>query len=132
MKKNKLVFFVILILINLGINHLFIFKTTFEQVLTLHIFLFILAFSTNLIRKKLLKTKNNTLSALLGINFFRIITSVVFLLPVILREEKFNNTYIYNFFICYFMYLFFEFKYKKTKQNKECNFLIIFFFGLII
>ena len=117
MKKSKLGFFFILLVVNLSLTHLFKLKITFEQILTVHVFLFSLWVLTNLIRNKILKNKTATPAFLLFVNFFRIITSLIFLLPFFLTEEKIEKSYIYNFFIFYFIYIFSEFIHKKTQTK---------------
>ena len=117
MKKSKLVLFFIFLLINLAIGYLFKLKITFQQILIVHVFLFSLVILTDLIRDKFLQHKNISISLLLSLNFFRIIASVIFLLPIILRQERFHKSYIYNFFICYFIYLFSEFRAKKVQKK---------------
>ena len=118
MKKSKAVLFFFLVVVNFTLVYFFKIKTTFQQVLIIHIFLFSLAVLSELIKTKLSKRKNTTPSHLLSINFLRIIACIIFLLPIILNHEKPNNTYIYNFFICYFLYLFCDPILKSKKRNK--------------
>ena len=51
----------------------------------------------------------------LTFNFLRITASVVFLMPYILKNHDYSNTYIYNFIIVYFIHLYFDiYVIKKT------------------
>ena len=64
------------------------------------------------------KNKNITPAHFLMINFLRILLCVMFLLPIILRYDKSDNIYIYNFFIIYFVYLFSDLIFKVKTPNK--------------
>jgi hypothetical protein len=55
---------------------------------------------------------------LLIINFLRIFLCFLFLLPIISNYQKSDNTYIYNFFICYFLYLFYDIIMQSKNQIK--------------
>ena len=118
MKKSKTILFAILLTINLLLVQIFKIKITFQQVLIIQIFLFSLSFLADIIQLKFSKNKNITPAHFLMINFLRILLCVVFLLPIILKYSKSDNTYIYNFFIIYFVYLFFDIICKSQKINK--------------
>ena len=118
MKKSKAILFVISLAVNLLIVELFKLKITFQQVLTIQIFLFSLSFLSDVIQLKFSKYKNTTPSHFLSINFLRIFLCVIFLLPTILTYTKSDNTYIYNFFIVYFIYLFSDIVFKQKFLNK--------------
>lgn len=123
MKKSKIGLFAILLALNLGVTHFCKLEIAFEQIILLHIFLFLLMFATTLIQNRLLKDKTMRPAFFLSINFLRMIACVVFLLPIILRQEEFHKAYIYNFFICYFFYIFCTF---NTSKNNNKNNRVIF------
>ena len=118
MKKNNASLFIISFGINLVAAHFLKLTITFQQVLTIHIFLFLLLFLTNLIQTKLSKHKKINPSLVLSINFLRIIACIIFLLPSILNHEKTDNGYIYNFFGVYFFILFSDIFLKRKNHNK--------------
>ena len=118
MKKGKAILFVISAVANLLIVQIFKIKITFQEVLTIQIFLFSLSFLTDIIQLKFSKNKNITPAHFLMINFSRILLCVVFLLPTILKYSKADNSYIYNFFIIYFIYLFHDMIFKGKNRNK--------------
>ena len=118
MKKSKAILFIISAVVNLLIVQIFKIKITFQEVLTIQIFLFSLSFLADRAQVKLSKNKNITPSHFLMINFLRILLCVMFLLPIILRYNKSDNIYIYNFFIVYFVYLFSDIIFKVKTPNK--------------
>ena len=118
MKKSKVILFIVLSVVNLVIVQIFKIKITFQEVLTIQIFLFSLSFLSDIVQLKFFKNKNIIPSHFLTINFLRILLCVLFLLPIILRNEKSDNIYIYNFFIVYFFYLFFNIIFKVKTPNK--------------
>ena len=129
MKKSKAILFIISGVVNLLIVQFFKLKITFQEVLTIQIFLFSLSFLSDVIQLKFSKYKNITLSHFLSVNFLRIFLCVIFLLPTILTYSKSDNIYIYNFFIVYFIYLFSDIVLKQKNLNKiNNNFLIILFY----
>ena len=113
MKKSKVVLFIILVATNL-----LLVPNQIQEVLSIQIFLFSLSFLTDVIQIKFAKHKNITPSHFLTINFVRIFLCVIFLLPTILTYTKSDNTYIYNFFIIYFFYLFSDIVFKQKNRNK--------------
>ena len=113
MRKSKVVLFIILVTTNLLLVH-----HQIQEVLSIQIFLFSLSFLTDVIQIKFAKHKNITPSHFLTINFVRIFLCVIFLLPTILTYTKSDNTYIYNFFIVYFVYLFSDIVFKQKNRNK--------------
>ena len=113
MKKSKVVLFIILVATNL-----LLVPNQIQEVLSIQIFLFSLSFLTDVIQIKFAKHKNITPSHFLTINFVRIFLCVIFLLPTILTYTKSDNTYIYNFFIVYFVYLFSDIVFKQKNRNK--------------
>ena len=118
MKKNKAILFIASASVNLLIVQTFKIKITFQEVLAIQIFLFLLSFLSDRIQLKFSKNKNITPSHFLMINFSRILLCVVFLLPTILKYSKVDNSYIYNFFIIYFVYLFHDMIFKGKNRNK--------------
>ena len=113
MKKSKVVLFIILVTTNL-----LLVPNQIQEVLSIQIFLFSLSFLTDVIQIKFAKHKNITPSHFLTINFVRIFLCVIFLLPTILTYTKSDNTYIYNFFIVYFIYLFSDIVFKQKFSTK--------------
>ena len=120
MKKSKAVLAVVLLGAHLGVVWFLNLKITPQEVLTIHVFLFLLLFLTDLIQTKLSERNNTAPSLLLSINFLRILACVFFLLPAILSYEKPDNSYIYNFFIIYFFILFSDI-FLKGKNNNKIN-----------
>lgn len=118
MKNNTVIAAILLCAINLVLIETFKIKIIFQQVLIIHSFLLSLALLSDLIQKKLSKLKNPTSSHLLSVNFLRILACIVFLLPIILNHEESDKNYIYNFFVCYFIYLFYDIIFKSKNQNK--------------
>ena len=118
MKKSKHILLIISLAANLLLVQIFKIKITFQQVLIIQIFLFSLSFLADIIQLKFSKNKNITPSHFLMINFLRILLCVVFLLPTILEYSKLDNSYIYNFFIAYFIYLFYDIIFNSKKLNK--------------
>ena len=118
MKKSKTILLIISLAVNLLVVQIFKIKITFQQVLTINIFLFSLSFLTDIIQLKFSKNKNITPAHFLMINFSRILLCVVFLLPTILKYSKSDNIYIYNFFFAYFIYLFHDIIFKAKNSNK--------------
>ena len=104
MKKSKTILLIISLAVNVLVVQIFKIKITFQQVLIIQTFLFSLSFLTDTIQLKFYK--NITPAHFLMINFSRILLCVVFLLPTILKYSKSDNSYIYNFFAAYFIYLF--------------------------
>ena len=118
MKKSKTILLIISLAVNLLLVQIFKIKITFQQVLIIQIFLFSLSFLADIIQLKFSKNKNITPAHFLMINFLRILLCVMFLLPIILRYDKSDNIYIYNFFIIYFVYLFSDLIFKVKTPNK--------------
>lgn len=118
MKQNQLFIFIALAAINFFVVYFFRLKITFQQVFTMHLFLFSLFFLTGLIKGRFLKQKKPAVYTLLSINFLRILACIFFLSPVFFIEEKKSITYVYNFFICYFFYLFDAFFLPRKNINK--------------
>ena len=118
MKKSNTILLIISLAVNLLLVQIFKIKITFQQVLIIQIFLFSLSFLADRVQLKFSKNKNITPSHFLMINFLRILLCVMFLLPIILRYDKSDNIYIYNFFIIYFVYLFSDIIFKVKTPNK--------------
>ena len=120
MKKSKFIFFLALASVNLLFVNFLKISITLLDVLIIHIFLFSLSFLSDRVQIKFSKTKNITPSHFLMINFIRMSLCIIFLLPIILKDDKTYNIYIYNFFIVYFCHLFLDviFKYKNPNKIK--------------
>ena len=119
MKRNKVTMAIILCTINLILVEKFKIKITFQQILIIHTFLLLLVILSNIIQEKLSKLKNTTPSHLLSVNFLRILACIFFLLPIILKHEESDKNYICNFFVCYFICLFYEIIFKSKTWNKR-------------
>lgn len=109
---------IVLCAINLIIVEKLKIKITLQQILIIHSFLFSLTVLSNIIQKKVLQLKNTTAFRLLSINFLRIFACLIFLLPIILKHEEPNKSYIYNFFACYFLYLVYDIIFKNQTIKK--------------
>ena len=119
MKNHKIIVAIILCSTNLILATNI--KVSPQQILITHIFLFSLDFASNVIQKKITKLKNSTPSHQLSVNFLRIFACVLFLLPSILNQDQPNPHYIYNFFGCYFFYIFYDIFFKHKTLNKINN-----------
>jgi len=108
--KNRAILFISLLLSNYLSNTFFNLEISLGKILCVHIFLFSLSSFSIYLQKIIAKKENNTPSRFLTINFFRISACVLFLLPTIIKYSNSDNSYIYNFFIIYFIYLLFEMK----------------------
>jgi len=106
MKKSKVIIFIISLCANLLFVQIFKLAISNQEIFKIHMFLFSLSLLVDLIKFKFSKDKNITPSHFLGINFLRIILCVIFLFPVILIHNKYNNIYIYTFLCVYFINLF--------------------------
>ena len=117
MIKNKGFFFIFCMLLNYCFVEGFALDIQFFDVFTIQIFLFTLVVLGDLFHKKISNNKDITPSYFLVINFSRIFICVLFLLPKILNYSNNGNTYIYNFFIIYFIYLFSDIILKTKIKN---------------
>ena len=117
-KKNKAVLLIFLLFLNYLIVGFYKLDITLKSIFGIQLFLFSLSVFTTVIKKKFAKIKNSTPFHFLAINFFRICVCIIFLLPSILKYSKSDNIYIYNLFIIYFGYLFFEMNILPKNQNK--------------
>ena len=113
-KKNRKYIFAI-ILTNLVCGWFFVMRTNHQQVITIYIFLFLLFFLSNIIKRILAKKKISHPLLLLSINFLRIFACVLFLLPIFSNLEPPNKPYVYSFFIAYFSGIFMEIFLAKGK-----------------
>lgn len=107
MKKSNTILFVIVLAVNLVLVWGFKINITFQQVLTIHTFLFTLSLLAQIIQVKFSGNKKITPAHFLIMNFLRIFLCILFLLPTILQYNNSEDVYIYNFFIIYFIYLFY-------------------------
>ena len=82
------------------------------------LFLFSISLIGELLKHYFIKLKKLATTYLLIINFLRIFLCFLFLLPIILNYQKSDNTYIYNFFICYFLHLFYDIIMQSKNQIK--------------
>ena len=118
MKKSNTILFVILLAVNLVLVRGFKINITFQQVLTIHTFLFTLSLLAQIIQIKFSGNKKITPAHFLTMNFLRIFLCILFLLPIILQYSNSENIYIYNFFIAYFIYLFHDIIFKSKTAIK--------------
>jgi len=122
MGKSKSIFSLFLLAINLVLASVLDSYLSLAQILKIHTFLFFLFFSTSIIQTRMSQNKKSLPALSLIINFLRIIGCVVFLLPHILNHknptEMNPKTYIYNFFLVYFFFLFVDVFFKWKKQEK--------------
>ena len=112
MRKSKIILFIVILATNVLVVNFFRIELLLDKILLIQVFLFSLSFLADIIQLKLSKNKNITPAHFLMINFLRILLCVVFLLPTILKYSKADNSYIYNFFIVYFIYLFHDMMFK--------------------
>jgi len=119
MRKNKITVFIVLTILNILLVNMFNLKISLQNIVIIQVFLFSLSFSSQLLQEKLVKKKNTTPAHFLSVNILRIALCIVFLLPVILNFRESEKSYIYNFFIIYFSYLFLENYVKVKKQDKK-------------
>ena len=117
MKKSKVIFFATLFLTNIFCSKIFITEISFQEIFNIHVFLFSLMLLTDLFQQKI-STKKRVITYSLISNFIRIFLCIVFLFPIIFGYTKSNNIYIYNFFIMYFIYLFYSLKFQQKKEHK--------------
>lgn len=116
MTKNKTLTLLALFFLNMIIVCFSEINMSIESVLKIHIFLVLLSFLEERLRFKIIKEKQKIIY-FLGVNFFKIILCLVFLAPNILVKNSINNTYIYTFFIVYFVILFYDiFAVLKTEK----------------
>jgi len=118
MRKSKIILFIAILATNVLVVNFFRIELLLDKILLIQGFLFSLSFLADIIQVKLSKNKNITPAHFLMINFLRILLCVAFLLPTILEYNKSHNIYIYNFFIVYFIYLFYDIIFKGKKVNK--------------
>lgn len=118
--KNKIVFFTFLLLLNLTTILIFNLEISLKKLFQIHIFLVLLTISSYYLKKIITDQKTKKPIYFLIINFFRMSACIVFLLPTITSHEKLDTPYIYNFFIIYFIYLFFEIK-TSFKIDEKIN-----------
>lgn len=116
--NNTVILALLLCAINLVLVQVFKTKIILPKILITHVFLFSLAVFSDLCEGKVLGLKKTIPLYLLSINFLRILACVVFLSPIILNYESSDKNYIYNFFICYFIYLFYDIIFKSKNWNK--------------
>ena len=103
MTKHKKIILLAIFLLNIIVVYLFKINIGKKEVLEIHAFLFLLSFLEEKVRIKIIKNNNKSIYSLY-INFFKIISCLIFLMPNIFS----NNTYIYTFFSTYFLILFYD------------------------
>jgi hypothetical protein len=96
------------VIIHLILSYCFLGNLFLDDVLIMHVFLFLLTITTKWLQKKLTKKKNISPMILLAINIGRMLICVLFLLPIIIGYEDTDKWLIYHFFFAYFFYLFLD------------------------
>ena len=115
MKKTSVLFFGLLLFVNLIAQDALKIEISTHQILTIYVFLFSLTVLTEYIRDKIISRKSSNRLGLLAINLSRILLSAVFLLP----HLEANKIYVYNFIICYLTLIFYSvFINRKQIENK--------------
>tara|TARA_B100000945_G_scaffold317243_1_gene319686 strand:+ start:145 stop:501 length:357 start_codon:yes stop_codon:yes gene_type:complete len=118
MKHPRIIFFFVAILVNFWAARYYKLEITAIEILTIHIFLGILFFSTTLLQRKLLMNNKTSPMIALVVNFLRILLCILFLFTTLFMPQKAEATYIYNFFVIYFFILFLDIflKWKALKN----------------
>lgn len=116
--KFRGIYFFTVLIINFSLIFLIKLDVNFSSVFFLNLFLFSISLIGELLKQYFIKLKKLATTHLLIINFLRIFLCCLFLLPIILNYQKSDNTYIYNFFICYFLYLFYDIIMQTKNQIK--------------
>ena len=104
-RNFKLTLPLLLYVVNLLLLHIKKTQINNQDVLYIHLFIFTIFFGFNKI-KEMVKSDNHPITYYLSINIFRIIFSLLFLIPKIVELNKEEKHYIINFFVVYFSYLF--------------------------
>ncbi|MBC3845712.1 hypothetical protein H8K90_04935 [Winogradskyella echinorum] len=76
------------------------------QVYTFHVFITLLFYSV--INYKFSNGQKNVFNLFMVLTFLKMILAILFLLPLLLSDFENKQPDVFNFFIPYFMYLFFE------------------------
>ena len=126
--KSRISYFFIVLIINFSLIFLIKLDIDFSSVFFFNVFLFSISLIGELLKKYFIKLKKLATTYLLIINFLRIFLCFLFLLPIISNYQKSDNTYIYNFFICYFLYLFYDIIMQSKNHIKLSNNFLIYCF----
>ena len=118
MKKSKTLLFIIALIVNSLLVFFFKIEITFNHLLVIHLFLFSLTFLPIIAKFIFSKSRKIPPTFFLIINVLRMLLILVFLFPTILNYSISDKTYIYNFFIAYFFYLFTDIIFKLKNTNK--------------
>ena len=106
--------FICCLFLNQGIVSIYNLNLSFKNIIIINCFLFGVFVLSEKIKR--IKAKNKMIIfQSLSINAIRILACFVFLCPSVFSTNEPEQTYIYNFLIVYFIYLFFEIfsEYKK-------------------
>lgn len=118
MTRNfKIIFALLICVINLFFLEIKTTQINSQNVLYIHLFIFVIFFGFNKI-KEMIKLDNPPITYYLSINIFRIIFSLLFLIPKTLHFNKAEKQYIINFFIIYFLHLFLEVSSLRSHNKK--------------
>ena len=117
-RSKKITLSFAVLIINLSLIKLNKLQVSTIEIIVINVFLFSLFLFSDVLQKRLIKIKKAASTVLLSINFLRSLMCLLFLIPIILNYQKSDNIYIYNFFICYFFYLFYDLILQSKKQIK--------------
>ncbi len=118
MRHPSVLLFVLLFPINLFVAWFFVIKISAQELFTKHFFLFSVFFLTEKTKKFVLEKRPTFVLFLLSFNFLRILACVLFLYITFFIGENQEKLYVYNFFVCYFFYLFGIFFLTRKNINK--------------
>ena len=118
MKHPNVLLFLLLFPTNLLAAWFFVINISAQELFIKHFFLFLVFFLTEKIKKVVLEKKPAFVLSLLSVNFLRILACVLFLYTTFFAQENQQKIYVYNFFVCYFFYLFGIFFLTRKNINK--------------
>ena len=101
------------------LSHFTVEKTFFFPIWQIYVFHFIITSALySVINYKYSKGKTDIFNTFMLSTFLKMILAIVFLLPLLLSDIENKQPDVFNFFIPYFLYLFFE-VYSLTKFLKK-------------
>ena len=117
MNRNRIYLYLICTIFNMFIQIFFSTPLNILDIILIQSYLLSIYIITDTSTRKL-KSKTQSVPFYFSIfNFLRIIACVIFLIPHILKNNIYSNTYIYNFIIVYFIHLYFDiYMLKKTSK----------------
>ena len=117
MLKNKVIIFLLAIAFHFIFNNIIDQKIQATQIINIHAFLFSIAITVSFFKRFFKHYFKNKTSALLIVNFLRMILALIFLWPILVRKDLFTKTYIIHFFISYFLYQYIDIYFYKKKKK---------------